>query len=1797
MSDASGNLLFYTDGKVVYNRLGVIMPSGGSIVPFNTSSTTQAAIIIPVLSYPDKYYVFSLESYPNVYGGQLSYCIVDMTLAGGMGDVVPATINTFVHTGLSEKMTAVPGNNCDIWLLLHDRELPQFIAYDITAAGLGTPVVSTATGEVPSGLGAYKIGAIKISPDGTKVANCVMNGGYGGSLDRLEILDFSTTTGQVTGCMVLNNFVNQYDAEFSPDSRMLYSRILGGQIFQYDLGAGSLAAIIASQYTVTTSPDWGGQMKLGPDGKIYCQTDNLFLDRIDNPNSAGAACNYTFHAMAMPGKYIGMPNAVTRDVGPVHITGGLRICMGGATTVLSSTTPGGSWSSSNPPVATVSPTGVVTSGLTSGTATITYTALTGCFVTAVVTVDPMPVISGPHSMCIADPGPTLTATPSGGTWLSSDPSVAGIVPASGTIYAVSVGDVVITYTSPGGCMATYTFTVNPMPDPISGIFELCEGGFTTTLTDPTPGGTWTSTNITVATIDGATGLVTTGTAGTTIIKYTLPSGCSVLIVFVVDPTPVISGPHSMCMSDPPVSLTVVPLGGMWASSDPSVAGIDPLTGIVWAVSPGVVTITYTSPAGCVATYTFTVNPLPAPIIGTFHLCEGGATTTLSDPTTGGTWSSTVLSVAGIGATTGLVTSGVAGTTTITYTLLTGCSTSVPFVVDPTPVISGPHTMCLMAPPVLLTATPAGGTWVSSNPLTAAIGLTSGIVTSGSPGTVTITYTSPAGCIQTYAFTVYPLPDPVISINPSPSPEICVEQTTLIYIDPLSVPGCTLSWSSSDITVATVTPMTGTMALITGVGAGTATITCVATSVSTGCSGSVTFVITVHPLPVVTITSVPPAVSVPGGGSVVFTCTDAELTAHCTTPVTYAWTPTSYMTPSSGTTPVVTVAPPVSTTYTVTVTDIASPHCTSWATVNVTPIKKSCVCEAINSGVAIHPFAPTGTITTVSAPFYTPGNYYMQNNVLITGAPGDVVHLTGCVIFIDAMLKIEVDPGVTLVLDNCHLFCCNPDMWIGIILKPGSPGWYGQIELLNNTMIEDARIAISMPVAPVWPGIPPPPPPPGTLIINSHGATLNKNIVGMSISDYTFPTVPVLTPASGYSYPTIHVPCYPFVIENTVFTSRDFYSYNITGPITIANSWPYKWPGTNTPDGLKTAWTPPGPYDAPHNIDNPAACITGAYPPTLCNSSLPADQGIQLAGVGTTTGTLGTAVYSGIVIGSLPVSPANEEMNMFDNLDYGIYALNSNVVPRNGVYLHIGGSLNLGAAGSPGVAIYAENTNPTGVNCLYSLWMYGSDGSLVPKKGGVTATSSKFYDCNTALLTSEYYHVKAEFASVMSTQSSGSLGTPAGMMGYSVSSSHYYDVQLNYNKMYNIANGIACYAPPPVIAPLYGEIEIKGNNISPTSTGGSPTIGEYVQQAITVNGTVGPIAALHVVPGSQVNVEFNRLDHVLNGIDIRGINYQTQPVVCNNNTVSVDQDLVFPAVAPQTGIIFTNIDPGFILENTVTGPGSAVPTPPSHSGAYYGLPIIEAIHVNGLNGSIATATPMVGSTVGCNTVSQINTGFYFENFAGFQWINNSMDHNAYGYVVSGGIGDQLSSSAYSDNRWLPAAGFWTATGPTPNYQTYTMGVANPAWSRLFVDPSSVVFNPTENGTEPGATGPYTLGPTIIPLSSALHPVCPALPPTSVGFKESDSSRNTKPAITGAIPAQGYTLYPNPSDGRITLKQLRPDAAPVKIEVLNAVGQVVYKSEVKFDNGETRFNMQKQPGMYLLKLADASSGLFTIKFTIN
>jgi uncharacterized protein YjdB len=366
------------------------------------------------------------------------------------------------------------------------------------------------------------------------------------------------------------------------------------------------------------------------------------------------------------------------------ITGTPAVCAG-SFAILADATPGGTWSSSSPSIATISGSGVV-SGIAPGTTTIYYTT-SACAVSVVVTVSTFPspgTLSGTTSVCVGA-ATGITGTGTGGTWSSSSTGIA-TVSSLGVVTGVAPGVATISYTVTNICgtaSATINVTVTaaPFASPIAGASSLCVGS-TITKSDPTPGGVWSSSTPTVATIS-TFGVVSGIAPGTSTIYYTVTNSCGVYAassVITVNTTPTvaaITGITDVCVGSTAVLANSTP-GGVWSSGGITIATIS-AGGIVSAITAGTAVISYRITNSCgtaTATVAVTVGDSIAitPILGKDSVCPGFHSTLTCTPA-GGVWSSMIVTVATVSPT-GVVTGITPGYDTIVYTVTNVCGTAV-----------------------------------------------------------------------------------------------------------------------------------------------------------------------------------------------------------------------------------------------------------------------------------------------------------------------------------------------------------------------------------------------------------------------------------------------------------------------------------------------------------------------------------------------------------------------------------------------------------------------------------------------------------------------------------------------------------------------------------------------------------------------------------------------------------------------------------------------------------------------------------------------------------------------------------------------------------------------------------------------------------------------------------------------------------------------------------------------------------------------------------------------------------------
>jgi gliding motility-associated-like protein len=280
----TGALLFYTDGVTVWDSLNQVMPNGTGLLGGSAAllSSSTAAVIIPKPGSANLYYIVTIDelSFPS---NGLRYSVVDMSLNGGRGDIVPAQKNILLFQTNCEKVEVVPAAACqNFWVITHDLD-SSFYAFLLTPSGFQpNPVVS------PLVQNSTHFGQLKVNSQFNKLV-CGNFFNF-----EIELYDFDNATGVVSNPIIWASPSQQtnYGFEFSPNGKVLYVTD-NTQIFQYDLTQTTAATIAASAFPVVSSPApfaYYTGLQLGPDGKVYCHPQ--CIDVISNPDQLGAGCNY-----------------------------------------------------------------------------------------------------------------------------------------------------------------------------------------------------------------------------------------------------------------------------------------------------------------------------------------------------------------------------------------------------------------------------------------------------------------------------------------------------------------------------------------------------------------------------------------------------------------------------------------------------------------------------------------------------------------------------------------------------------------------------------------------------------------------------------------------------------------------------------------------------------------------------------------------------------------------------------------------------------------------------------------------------------------------------------------------------------------------------------------------------------------------------------------------------------------------------------------------------------------------------------------------------------------------------------------------------------------------------------------------------------------------------------------------------------------------------------------------------------------------------------------------------------------
>lgn len=309
----SGNVLFYTNGKEIWNSSHTKINTNNLLL--GNYSSKRGVIIIPSPSDNSQYYIFTMDT--ETQNG-FRYSIVNVngntvTLSSTINQPVPFPSGFQVGNGNAaiggEGVSAI--QNCNgywIFSILKKGTSHYIVTYSLTATGLN--YVSEFLYPVP--MSSYG-SSIDVSPNGNKLV-CT------GISINTYIFDFDKFSGTISNPKSLGTSSN-YGSAFSPDSNLLYINI-GSKIFQYNANAANITNTKANIASVLNQI---GDFQKGPDNKIYINFLNTNkLGVIHSPNtpvtdSSPNACLFSTNGPVVGNNVsFGLPNMINAKLASVY---------------------------------------------------------------------------------------------------------------------------------------------------------------------------------------------------------------------------------------------------------------------------------------------------------------------------------------------------------------------------------------------------------------------------------------------------------------------------------------------------------------------------------------------------------------------------------------------------------------------------------------------------------------------------------------------------------------------------------------------------------------------------------------------------------------------------------------------------------------------------------------------------------------------------------------------------------------------------------------------------------------------------------------------------------------------------------------------------------------------------------------------------------------------------------------------------------------------------------------------------------------------------------------------------------------------------------------------------------------------------------------------------------------------------------------------------------------------------------------------------------------------------------------
>lgn len=346
ISDRKGKILFYSDGRVIWNSGHKILWHGGALK--GNYSSSRSVILLPRPQSNRYYYAFTIsaaeECEKNENGiwknkNGVRYSLIDAQADNWRGDIDTNYRNVLLLEDAVEQMVTVNHSNLkDIWLIVYNWADNYFYVWAVTKNGIDTipqkfkrplpayPDPGNARFNLDYDYDTKRLIACEAGRNSFVIYNFDPSNGRINT-DKDSIFELTAYPDSIKDTAVQVTYI-PYSGCFSPDGKKFYGSCFSKALLQYDF-SNTMPENLRNSYVFIADErthdnyDFGAVRK-GPDGRIYVARNKAkYLSIINKPNNKGSACDFVADAVDLKGKKAryGLPLFMNYKVPPCDFSG------------------------------------------------------------------------------------------------------------------------------------------------------------------------------------------------------------------------------------------------------------------------------------------------------------------------------------------------------------------------------------------------------------------------------------------------------------------------------------------------------------------------------------------------------------------------------------------------------------------------------------------------------------------------------------------------------------------------------------------------------------------------------------------------------------------------------------------------------------------------------------------------------------------------------------------------------------------------------------------------------------------------------------------------------------------------------------------------------------------------------------------------------------------------------------------------------------------------------------------------------------------------------------------------------------------------------------------------------------------------------------------------------------------------------------------------------------------------------------------------------------------------------------